>query len=124
MHFNSDRRTLGAFQRDVCDWLTLKQKSQALYKKIENRNVYGRHHYTKSRSERAEKSKKITIRNLTLPSGQEIGSATCVTAHGQEFSITLTYGDISAKYGYNGKNTYHHGVSDITGKMYDTIHVT
>ena len=44
---------------------------------------------------------------------------TCVTAHGQEFSITLTFGVISVKYSYNGKNTYHYEVSDIKGEMYD-----
>ena len=47
-----------------------------------------------------------------------------VTAHGQEFSITLTFGVISVKYSYNGKNPYHYGVSDIIGEMYDTIYVT
>ena len=31
----------------------------------------------------------------------ERGSLTCVTAHGQEFSITLTFGVISVKYSYN-----------------------
>ena len=51
-------------------------------------------------------------------------SVTCVTAHGQEFSITLTFGVISVKYSYNGKNPYHYGVSDIIGEMYDTIYVT
>ena len=51
-------------------------------------------------------------------------SVTCVTPHGQEFSITLTFGVISVNYCYNGKNTYHYGVSDITGKIYDTIYVT
>ena len=49
---------------------------------------------------------------------------TCVTAHGQEFSITLTFGVISVKYSYNGKNTYHYGVFDIIGEMYDAIYVT
>ena len=51
-------------------------------------------------------------------------SVTCVTAHGQEFSITLTFGIISVKYSYNGKNTYHYEVSDIVGEMYDTKYVT
>ena len=51
----------GAFQRNVCDWWTLKMKSQALYKKIENINIYGKHHYTQSRPERIEKSQKIAI---------------------------------------------------------------
>ena len=51
-------------------------------------------------------------------------SVTCVTAHGQEFSITLACGVISVNYSYNDKNTYHYGVSDIIGEMYDTIYVT
>ena len=51
-------------------------------------------------------------------------SVTCVTAHGQAFSITLTFGVISVKYSYNGKNTYHYGVFDIIGEMYDAIYVT
>ena len=68
--------------------------------------------------------KKINIRNLTRPSGMRRDSVTCVTAHGQEFSITLTFDVISLKYSYNGKNLYHYGVSDIIGEMYDTIYVT
>ena len=51
-------------------------------------------------------------------------SVTCVTAHGQEFSITLTFGAISVEYSYNGKNPYPYGVSGIIGEMYDTIYVT
>ena len=49
---------------------------------------------------------------------------TCVTAHGQAFSITFTFSVISVKYSYNGKNTYHYGVFDIIGEMYDAIYVT
>ena len=51
-------------------------------------------------------------------------SVMCVTAHGQEFSITLTFDVISLKYSYNGKNLYHYGVFDIIGEMYDTIYAT
>ena len=54
----------------------------------------------------------------------ERDSVTCVTAHGQEFSITLTFGVISVKYSYNDKKTYNYGVFGIIDKMYDTIYVT
>ena len=99
-------------------------KSLASYGKFESRKNYRNHHYTQSRSERLEKSKKFNIKNLTVPSGMARSSVTCVTAHGQEFSITLTFGIISVKYSYNGKNTYHCEVSDIIGMMYDTKYVT
>ena len=68
--------------------------------------------------------KKINNRSITVPSGKKRDSVTCVTAQGQEFLITLTLAVISVKYSYNGKNTYHYGVFDIIGEMYDTIYVT
>ena len=51
-------------------------------------------------------------------------SVMCVTAHGQEFSITLTFGVISVKYSYNDKNAYYYEDSGIIGKMCDTKYVT
>ena len=51
-------------------------------------------------------------------------SVMCVTAHGQEFSITLSFGDISVKYIYNDKNAYYYENSGITGKICGTKYVT
>ena len=99
-------------------------KSLASYGKFESIKNYRSHHYTQSRSERLEKSNKFNMYNLTVPSGMAKSSVTCVTAHGQEFSITLTFGIISVKYSQNGKNTYHYEVSDIIGMVYDTRYLT
>ena len=99
-------------------------KSLASYGKFESRIFFRNHYYPQSRSERSEKSKKFGIKNLTVPSGMARSSVTCVTAHGHEFSITLTFGIISVKYSYNGKDTYHYEVSDVIGLMHDTKYVT
>ena len=99
-------------------------KSLASYGKFEGRENYRNHHDTQSWSERLEKSKKFNIKILTVPSGTARSSVTCVTVHGQGFSNTLTFGIISVKYSYNGKNTYHYEVSDITGMIHDTKYVT
>ena len=42
--------------------------------KFENRNVYEKHHFTKSRSERIEKSQEITIRNFYPMAGNDANS--------------------------------------------------
>ena len=52
-----------------------------------------------------------------MPSVNEIDSATCVTPHGQGFSINWTFGDIPVKYSYKSKNFYHHEGPDIIGEM-------
>ena len=53
---------------------------------------------------------------FTVPPAKEVDSVTCVTPHGQGFSIILIFGAISVKYSYNDKNLYHHEVSDILGE--------
>ena len=99
-------------------------KCLASYGKFEGRKNYRNHYYTQLRSKRLEKSKKFNIKIFTAPPGMARSSVTCVTAYGQEFSMTLTFGIISVKYSYNGKNTYHYEVSDIIGLMHDTKYVT
>ena len=69
----------------------------------------------------AQENPECSVKYLTIIGRDNM---MCVTDHGHGFLITLTFGVISVKYSYNGKNVYHCWVSDIIGEMYDTKYAT